>query len=63
MAAPLNALVKKNIFFDWGLEQQKAFDNLKIVFTTAFILLYYDPNKQTVVKTDASDYVTAGILF
>ena len=45
MAAPLNALVKKDIFFHWGPEQQKAFDNFKIAFTTTFILLHYDPDK------------------
>ena len=45
MAAPLNALVKKNIFFHWGFEQQKKIDNFKIAFTTAPILLYYDPDK------------------
>ena len=63
MAAPLNALVKKNIPFHWGPEQQKAFDNLKVAFTTALILLHYDPDKQAVVKTDASDYVIAGVFF
>ena len=63
MAAPLNALAKKDILFYWGPDQQKAFDTLKVAFTTAPILLHYDPNKQAVVKTDASNYVTAGILF
>ena len=53
---------KKN-FFHCGHEQQKAFDNFKVVFTTALILLHYDPDKQTVVKPDASNYVTAGIFF
>ena len=62
LAAPLNALAKKDILFTWGPEQPKAFDNLKIAFTTAPILLHYDPNKQTMVKTDASDYVTAGVF-
>ena len=62
MAAPLNALNKKDILFHWGPEQQKAFDNLKIAFTTAPILLHYDSNKQAVVKTDVSNYMTAGVL-
>ena len=63
LTAPLNALAKKDIFFHWGPEQQKAFDSLKAAFTTAPILLHYDPDKQAVVKTDASNYMTAGILF
>ena len=54
IAAPLNALIKKDIFFHWGLKQQKAFDSLKIAFTTVFILLHYDPNKQADVKTVTS---------
>ena len=62
MAAPLNALVKKDILFHWGPEQQKTFDSLKIAFTTTPILLHYDQDKQAVVKTDASDYVIAGIF-
>ena len=63
IAAPLNALVKKDILFHWGPDQQKAFDILKVAFTTVPILLHYDPDKQAVVKTDASDYMTAGIFF
>ena len=63
MAAPLNALAKKSILFHWGPEQQKAFDSLKIAFTTALILLHYDPYKQAMVKIDASSYVIAGVLF
>ena len=63
LAAPLNALAKKNTIFHWGPKQQKAFDSLKVAFTTAPIRLHYDPDKQTVIKTDASDYVTAGVFF
>ena len=62
LAVPLNALVKKDIFFHWGPKQQNFFDNFKIAFTTASILLHYEPNKQAVVKIDASDYMIAGIF-
>ena len=55
--------LKKTSFLHWGPEQQKAFDNFIIVFTTAFVLLHYDPNKQAVVNTDVSGYVIAGIFF
>ena len=50
-AAPLNALTKKNIFFQWGPDQQKTFDDFKITFTTAPILFHFDFNKQAVVET------------
>ena len=59
--ASLNALVKKKS--QWGPDQQKAFDDFKITFTTAPILFHFDPNKQAVVEIDVSDYVTAGIFF
>ena len=62
-AAPLNALAKKDIFFQWGPDQQKTFDDFKMAFITAPILFHFDPNKQTIVETDVSDYVTARILF
>ena len=62
-AAPLNALAKKDILFQWGPNQQKTFDDFKITFTTAPILFHFDPNKQAVVGTDVSDYMTAGVFF
>ena len=34
-----------------------------MAFTTAPILFHFDPNKQAIVETDASDYMTVGILF
>jgi len=37
-AAPLNAIVKKDVVFKWGAEQQKAFETLKEKFTKAPIL-------------------------
>ena len=35
---------------------------LKRAFTTAPVLAHFDPNKEILVETDASDYVSAGIL-
>ena len=58
----VNALAKKDIPFHGGPDQQKAFTELKIAFTTAPILLHFDPTKRAVAETDASDYVTAGVL-
>ena len=60
LTAPLNALA---IFFSLGFWTTIFFDNFKIAFTTVLIILYYDPDEQTMVKTEVSDYVTAGILF
>ena len=48
--------------FIWTTECQHAFDGLKDAFETAPILAHFDPNKETWVETDASDFVTAGVL-
>jgi len=63
---PLTRLTKKEgrkyIPFVWGLEQQAAFDLLKKAFTMAPILRHFDYDREMIVKTDTSDYISAGIL-
>jgi len=46
-----------------GREQNIAFDKLKQRFTTAPILAHVYPERETVIKTDASDFVLGAILF
>ena len=46
----------------WGSDQQAAFDVLKKVFTSAPSLRHFDYDREIVVETDASNYVSAGIL-
>ncbi|KAI0991394.1 hypothetical protein K3495_g16793, partial [Podosphaera aphanis] len=62
LAAPLTKLTRKDSQFLWTQEAQSAFDALKMAFTTAPILAHFNPEKMIVVETDASDYVSAGIL-
>ncbi|SLM41551.1 retrotransposon nucleocapsid protein [Lasallia pustulata] len=62
IVAPLIALVRKDVPFQWTEDCQKAFDLLKKRFTTASILAHFDPTKEIIVETDASDWVSAGIL-
>ncbi|KAH0604494.1 uncharacterized protein H6S33_006871, partial [Morchella sextelata] len=62
IVAPLTALTKKNIKFEWTDERDEAFQTLKKMFTTAPILMHFDPDRKIVVETDASDYISAGIL-
>jgi len=52
----------KYVPFVWGPEQQAAFDLLKKAFTSAPILRHFDYDREIIVETDASDYVSAGIL-
>lgn len=41
---------------------QQSFETLKTAFTTAPILVHWQPDKQLTVETDASDYAIAAIL-
>ena len=59
---PLTRLTKKDVPWEWTSECQKAFDTLRTAFTSDVVLAHYDPEKRIVVETDASDYVSAGIL-
>jgi predicted aspartyl protease len=62
IVAPLTALTKKDQRFQWNVLAQAAFDELKEAFCSAPILAHFDPDRECVVETDASDYVSAGIL-
>jgi hypothetical protein len=48
--------------FQWTPECEAAFQALKKAFTEAPVLAYFDALKETWVETDASDFITAGIL-
>ena len=56
-------LIKKDVPFEWTTECQSAFNALKKVFTSDVILHHYNPDLKIIVETDASDYVSEGILF
>jgi transposase InsO family protein len=59
---PLTALTHKGALFAWGEEQTKAFELLKKMFTTAPILAQFDPDRKTVVETDASNWATGATM-
>jgi hypothetical protein len=56
------ALTKKGVRFHWTIACQSAFDCLKRAFTTAPVLAPFDWEKEIILETDASDYVSAGVL-
>jgi hypothetical protein len=62
LVRPMTELTKKERKFEWGEEQQKAFTALKEAFVSAPVLARFDFNKDVIVETDASDYVSAGVL-
>ena len=53
IAAPLNELVKKNIIFNWGSEQERAFNTLKEKLTFAPVLTLPYFSKAFKIECDA----------
>ena len=54
LAEPIGELSKDKVPFNWGLEHQQAFIQMKKGIASALILTYYNPKKQTTHQTDAS---------
>ena len=54
IAKPLTLLTKKDIAFDWGEHQEKAFQILKDKLTNPPVLAHFDPELPTEVRSDAS---------
>ena len=62
IAAPLTALTRTGCQFIWTEDCQRAFDALKLAFTRDPVLALFVPGLETMVETDASDAVIAGVL-
>src|SRR6266516_2204659 len=68
ITAPLSDLLKgskdgkKSGPFDFPEKARSAFQKLKQAFTSAPMLLHYDPTKPTRLETYASGYVLAGVI-
>ena len=62
LAKPLSKLTKKDQPFEWNPECQDSFESLKDALFKAPILAHFDPNRKTILKTDASQYITGGVL-
>jgi len=59
---PLTRLTRKNTPWNFDDDCRMAFNTLKQAFISAPILMYWVPDTQLIVETDASDYALAAIL-
>lgn len=62
ICAPLTGVTGSRRPFAWGKEQEKAFAELKRLFTSAPILAQWDPTKRTFLMTDCSGFAMGGVL-
>jgi len=58
----MNVLIQKDEKWQWEKVQQKAFDELKRIFTSKLVLAAPGLDKEFRVEADASNYATRGVL-
>ena len=59
---PLHELLRKDICWKWGTEQQEAFDKAKNRLQSSDVPVHYDPEKELMVSCDASPYGIGAVL-
>ncbi|XP_058448606.1 uncharacterized protein K02A2.6-like [Malaya genurostris] len=62
VAEPLRRLTYQKEPWVWSSEQEKAFSSLKQQVTSAPILRYFDPNKDSVIQCDSSSVGLGAVL-
>lgn len=62
IAQPLNVLLKKSTRFEWGTEQQQAYEELKARLVQPPILAHFDSKKSIEILSDASYKGLGGML-
>jgi len=62
MSKPLSDLTKKDCTWNWGIEQQNAFEVLKKAFTMALILKIPNDEDPFKLSTNASNFATSAVL-
>ena len=60
--APLSAMVSPTVKFQWGQEQQEAFDNIKKLISKEALLVFPQFDKPFHVYTDASNKQLGAVI-
>lgn len=60
--APLYRLLRKDIRWNWGPEQQRAFTQAKSLLKSEAVLTHYDGEKKLILDCDASPYGVGAVL-
>ena len=63
MLEPLNKLLKSNVTWLWGKDQENAFNASKEELINSKALVHFDPTKQIVVSADSSAYGLGAVLY
>jgi len=63
IAAPLTALTRKDVPFEWGSKQKAAQQEIIKRITNPPVLVKPNPDKQFELKVDASQVGTGAILY
>jgi hypothetical protein len=62
VAERLTRLTRKDVPLKWLEDQARAFEEMVLKFTTAPTVRHFDHSREVIIETDASDYVSAGVL-
>ena len=64
LTAPLRKLTKKDVKFKWEKDEEAAFEKLKNAIANSTTNMYFDPNKKTMLRTEASynEGISAGLF-
>ena len=62
LARPLHAFAKKDMKFVWTDEHTRAVESLKNAITDPQCLAIFDPQRETLLTTDACDYALGAVL-
>ena len=62
LLSPLYKLLQKDTTWQWGVDQQNAFEQSKTLLTSSNLLVHFDPSLQIVLACDASNYGIGVVL-